>query len=112
MVTSAMTSPPSDSENALFPGAPSALGRCPAISGRILPAASAPRETVRFLYLDQTPHGGPYPRLGYSPGLDGRDNRVVGVGLLLRRARDYEQGSPCLPGPHHPRPHRPPRRPP
>src|SRR4028118_1455319 len=100
MVTSAITSPPSDSENAPFPGAPSAPGRCTPISGRILPAASAPRETVCFFDLDQPPHGVPYPRLGYPPRFDRRDNRVVGVGLLLRRARDYEQGSAGLHGPH------------
>src|SRR4028119_881305 len=100
MVTSAMPSPPSDSKNALIPGAPRARGRCTPMSGRILPAASAPRETVSLFDLDQPPHGVPYPRLGYPPRLDGRDNRVVGFGLLLRRARNYEQVSPGLHGPN------------
>src|SRR4028118_525884 len=108
MVTSAMPSPPSGSKNALIPGAPSARGRCTPISGRILPAASAPRETVGFFNLDQPPHGVPYPRFGYPTRLDGRDNRVLGFGLLRRRAGDDEQVGPGLHGPNR----RPLRRPP
>src|SRR5918998_2068651 len=101
MVTSAISPPPSSCPampSPVFPWFPTFLVSPPLWYGTFYPnstlgelARPCATQRVVFLHPEHALYRDLDPLPRYLPGLDGSDDSVVGVGLLLRRAGDEEQ---------------------
>src|SRR5215211_1167147 len=89
--------PPSIDPNAASPVASRALVPLYQTPFYLMPAR--PAQVVLLLDREHPTHRLPDAAPRYLPRLNGMDHGIIGVGLLLRRAGDYEQVGPRPDGP-------------